>query len=69
MPVPKEKTSRSKRDMRRAWHNRMDPPTVGLCPKCNEPRVPHHVCPFCGFYRGREIFPPREEAKTEAAKK
>ncbi|MEK6608224.1 MAG: 50S ribosomal protein L32 [Myxococcota bacterium] len=70
MPVPKEKKSRSKRDMRRAWHDRIDPPGTVLCPRCNEPKLPHRVCASCGTYRDREVFAPRDtEAATKAKKK
>ena len=50
MAVPKKKTSRMKRGMRRA-HKRAVAPTVVHCSRCGEPRVPHHACPSCGFYR------------------
>lgn len=69
MPVPKEKKSRSKRDMRRAWHDRMDPPTTVECPRCHETKQPHRVCPHCGYYRDREVFPPTEEETAPAARK
>ena len=26
------------------------------CPNCNEPVLPHHVCPSCGHYKGREVL-------------
>ncbi|HOO58287.1 MAG TPA: 50S ribosomal protein L32, partial [Anaerolineaceae bacterium] len=26
------------------------------CPNCGEPRLPHHVCPNCGYYQGREVL-------------
>lgn len=55
MAVPKKKTSRSKRDMRRANHDRVAAPTVINCPSCNELMVPHRVCPACGQYKGREV--------------
>lgn len=61
MAVPKERKSRSKRDMRRAHHDRMDPPTVNTCARCGDPKLPHRVCPNCGYYGEREIFPAVEE--------
>lgn len=65
MPVPKEKKSRSKRDMRRAWHDRIkNIPNSVACPRCSELKRPHRVCAHCGYYRDREIFAPREEAAT-----
>jgi len=25
--------------------------------------LPHHACPECGYYRGMEIFKPKEKEK------
>lgn len=55
MAVPKRKTSRSKRDMRRAQHDRVSAPNVIPCPNCGDMMLPHRVCPACGHYKGREI--------------
>ena len=41
MPLPKHKTSSSKRNTRRS-HDFLTPPQLSNCPKCNEPRLPHH---------------------------
>jgi large subunit ribosomal protein L32 len=56
MAVPKKKTSKSRRDRRRAQHGIS---AVGLntCPQCRSPRRPHRVCPTCGTYKGREVEP------------
>ncbi len=59
MAVPKRKTSKSKRDMRRS-HDHIKMPTVSFCPQCNEPVLPHHVCIQCGTYRGRSIIKTEE---------
>ncbi|HOP48553.1 MAG TPA: 50S ribosomal protein L32 [Desulfobacteraceae bacterium] len=59
MAVPKKKTSKSKRDMRRS-HDRVKMPNVSICPKCNEPVLPHHVCQECGTYKGRSIIKTKE---------
>ncbi|HEX16498.1 MAG TPA: 50S ribosomal protein L32 [Deltaproteobacteria bacterium] len=55
MAVPKKRTSKSRRDKRRT-HKKLTPPNVVLCPQCHEPKLPHHVCPHCGTYRGKEIL-------------
>ena len=54
MPVPKRKTSKSKRDRRRT-HQKVSAPSVGPCPQCGEAKLPHHVCLSCGTYRGRSV--------------
>jgi large subunit ribosomal protein L32 len=54
MGVPKKRTSRQKRDSRRA-HWKAVAPNVGTCPNCNEPVLSHRACPKCGQYRGKVV--------------
>ncbi|WP_419786865.1 50S ribosomal protein L32 [Pseudodesulfovibrio sp.] len=53
MAVPKKKTSRSRKGMRRA-HDRVALPNVVYC-ECGEPTLPHRVCSVCGSYKGRQV--------------
>ncbi len=55
MAVPKRKTSRARRDSRRATH-RPAAPAFTECPQCHSPRLPHRVCPNCGTYGGRQVL-------------
>jgi len=61
MAVPKRKTSRSRRDKRRAQHG-ISIPRVQVCPTCKQPKRPHRVCPNCKTYKGRDIEPLRLDA-------
>ncbi|MSO77742.1 MAG: 50S ribosomal protein L32 [Alphaproteobacteria bacterium] len=54
MAVPKKKTSKSRRNMRRS-HHRLKPASYVECPNCGEATRPHHICTACGTYRGREV--------------
>jgi large subunit ribosomal protein L32 len=54
MQAPKRRTSRSKRNMRRA-HDALRPINPIGCQNCGEPALPHHICRHCGTYRGREL--------------
>ena len=54
MAVPKKKVSRSRRNKRRA-HDRLTSQARVECPNCGELKRPHHVCPSCGYYDGREV--------------
>ncbi|MDI1475637.1 50S ribosomal protein L32 [Polyangium sp. y55x31] len=54
MAVPKRKTTPSKRDMRRANHDKVTPVQVVACPNCGEAALPHRACGACGFYKGRK---------------
>lgn len=56
MAVPKRKTSKARRDKRRT-HVKLALSAVVECPQCHGPRRPHHVCPTCGTYKGREVEP------------
>ncbi len=59
MAVPKRKTSKSKRDMRRA-HHKASAPTISVCPECGEAKLPHHICTSCGSYNGRTVIETEE---------
>ncbi len=60
MPVPKKKTSKSKRGMRRS-HDALTQVNVSVCPNCQEPKLPHKVCLSCGFYGDKEVISVEEE--------
>ncbi len=55
MAVPKRKTSKARRDKRRATH-KIAIPVVATCTVCSAPKLPHRVCPSCGTYRGRRYI-------------
>jgi large subunit ribosomal protein L32 len=61
MAVPKRKTSKSRRDKRRAQHS-ISAPRLSVCPNCHQPTRSHQMCPNCKTYRGREIEPLRTQA-------
>ncbi|MDD3839653.1 MAG: 50S ribosomal protein L32 [Clostridia bacterium] len=54
MAVPKRRTSKARRDKRRANY-KLASPNVVTCPQCNEPRLPHRVCASCGYYKGKKV--------------
>ncbi len=54
MAVPKRKTSKARRDKRRAnW--KLVIPGMVACPQCGEFKMPHRVCKACGYYNGKEV--------------
>ncbi len=55
MAVPKKKTSKSRRDMRRS-HDALTAPGISFCPQCKEPKQPHRVCASCGTYKGKDVI-------------
>jgi large subunit ribosomal protein L32 len=61
MAVPKKKTSKARRDKRRAQHG-IEAPRLNVCPQCGSPKRPHRMCPRCHTYRGRDVEPLRTNA-------
>lgn len=55
MAVPKKKTSKSRRNMRRS-HHALGAEAYVECPNCGEMMRPHHVCGACGYYRKRDVM-------------
>ena len=53
MAVPKKKTSKSKTRSRGASAWRLEAPSRSVCPNCDTTKLPHVVCPNCGWYKGR----------------
>ena len=60
MANPRRKISRSKRDKRRAsWSAKLKSSNLSECDNCNEMKLPHLVCPHCGYYKGKAIYTPK----------
>ena len=55
MAVPKRKTSKAKTASRRASSYRLNKATIVECPNCHETKLPHRVCPNCGYYDGKQV--------------
>lgn len=54
MALPSKKRPKSEKKKRRAAH-RLQKINYSYCPHCGKPVKPHHLCQFCGTYKGREI--------------
>jgi len=59
MAVPKRKTSKSKRNMRRS-HHRIKDVNIIEDKKSGEYRLSHHVDLKTGLYKGRQVFVPKK---------
>lgn len=55
MAVPKRKTSKARRDQRRANWKISAPALVG-CPQCHAKKLAHRVCRSCGYYDGEQVI-------------
>jgi large subunit ribosomal protein L32 len=64
MPVPKKRTSKSKKNMRRS-HDRVAAPGMSVCANCGSIKHPHSVCESCGHYRGKQVVEPKSNLGFE----
>jgi large subunit ribosomal protein L32 len=62
--LPKRKKSKS-RAMQRLSHRALKPPRLVECPQCHNFILPHHACPTCGKYNGRDVIIIKEKKKPE----
>jgi len=59
MPLPKRRHSRTRGKKRRS-HDALVLPNPSPCPRCSEPKMPHRVCPACGYYQDRQVVAKEE---------
>ena len=55
MAVPKRKVSKARRYKRLSSVWKLDAPALPKCTQCGELKMPHRVCPVCGYYKGKEV--------------
>ena len=53
MAVPKRRTSKTRRNKRRA-QQKLTVPRLVPCTHCHELKPAHRVCLSCGYYKDRE---------------
>jgi len=64
MAVPKKATSVSRKGKRRAGqHHKLYRTFSMSCPNCGAQTLPHHVCPSCGTYKGKEVIAIKAETE------
>lgn len=52
--APSKRSKARTRRKRTAW-SRLTVTGAMSCPQCHEPKLPHRVCPSCGYYKNREV--------------
>jgi large subunit ribosomal protein L32 len=64
--VPKKRTSVSRKGLRRAGqHHKLFRKFPMSCSNCGDYAMPHHVCPSCGFYKGKQVIEVKQKTETE----
>ena len=64
MAVPKKKTSKSKRDMRRS-HHALGKVNIVIDKDSGEFRLPHHVSLKDGTYNGRDVVVSKDTGDSD----
>lgn len=63
--VPKNKKSKSKRDMRRNSF-KLKVLSIVECPRCHSKKIAHRICPNCGYYNNVEVIKMKEKSKEKS---
>ncbi|WP_250310836.1 50S ribosomal protein L32 [Rickettsia endosymbiont of Oedothorax gibbosus] len=66
MAVPKKKTSKSRRNMRRS-HLALGKINVVIDSQTGESKLPHHISLADGTYNGRQVIVQKQEKDEEVA--
>ncbi|MBR6418493.1 MAG: 50S ribosomal protein L32 [Bacteroidales bacterium] len=61
MPHPKHRFSQT-RTRKRRTHDSLEAPQLTPCSNCGAQILMHHVCPECGYYRGKLAIEKNVEA-------
>ncbi len=58
MAVPKRRTSRWRRNQRRAqaFFAKLKSSNTVKCSNCGEFTLPHRACPYCGYYKDKQVI-------------
>ncbi len=62
MAVPKHRTSKARTRRRASINSKLVVSSLSECPNCGGMKMPHRVCPKCGFYRGKQVINPENLA-------
>ncbi len=66
MPLPKRRHSNTRTKKRRT-HYKLTGPNLSRCKNCGALKLPHRICPKCGYYNGIEIIKKKEKKKKKKA--
>jgi large subunit ribosomal protein L32 len=64
MPLPKRRFSRS-RTLKKRTHKKLPGILFSLCSHCHSQKLPHQICPVCGYYNDKQVIEIKEKKKKE----
>ena len=66
MGVPKRRVSHARQGERRS-HLAIEPAEARGVSALPRAEAPHHACPNCGYYGGRQVFEPKTKSGDSAS--
>ena len=64
MANPKRRHSSQRQALRRTYYKLKDM-NLSICPQCKREKLPHKVCPHCGYYKGRLVVEIKKKEKKK----
>ena len=64
MAVPKKRTSKSRKGMRRSHDHLKYTASVTECNNCGELKLRHHICSACGTYKNHQVIAIKADAEA-----
>ncbi|MBU2541076.1 MAG: 50S ribosomal protein L32 [Candidatus Omnitrophica bacterium] len=64
MALPKRRFSRS-RSLKKRAHKKLANLKLSICLHCKSKKIPHTICPVCGFYKGKQVIEIKKKEKKE----
>ncbi len=61
MAAPRNKISKARRNKRSA-HSAKKPKMISKCSNCTKEKLPHRICPYCGYYANKVVINHEEKA-------
>lgn len=55
MALPKRRQSKA-RGRKRRTHYKASAVSTSICAQCNQVKIPHRICPNCGYYKGKAVI-------------
>ena len=65
MGVQQHRRPKARVRRRRAIVMKLESPKLMECPRCHEYKLPHRVCPGCGYYNERQVVAEKKEKKEK----
>jgi large subunit ribosomal protein L32 len=64
MALPKRRHSKARRDKKKT-HKKLSVGSLSKCQHCQKMKKPHAVCPYCGYYKGKQVVEVKVKKKEK----